>query len=1710
MITRSTIGVAMRKNIMSIQSSRRNRVKKILSLQLIFLIATCLSVNAQTFTMMDTILPPPGGFTLASQLNPVCSIPDSITCFDEVYGMVEISTAICNDTIFVEISAELLAGDLECNESFYRLTFDLTQSCPIPPPDGTLVAFDASCEGVTKISNTGPIIDNPADLVVECYAEIQDSITSQIARYESGEGVTISCDYGYTVTSSTVVSLMGDCNGQTYDVEYYIIEDECGMRTDTAMQTFTIVNSFPTLTCPPMDTVECHSDIASLAAMQSTNIEGTLILCDYNYTVTPKEVTFTDDCSMTLYNVEYLAEEVPCGRKDSCIQIIEILNNKPGITTCPADMTVTCFDDIAADTSALVFTTSCMLTATRAASAPVADAMNSACGEMSGDIYRIIYTVTDGCGRDSSCTQTFTIDNQGPMIVQSSCPPAVLISAPIFADTINDYKLEDVVLSGEICDTIIIKGSVEVIAVGMDPMCDGQTLQIKYYVVDQCQRRDSCVQVINTIGGNDTTPPMAVCPPDTTVDCDLVYPAAMTYAEFDDLDGSATDNCDAPGDLDVTSEEVKTNIGQPCVQNFVLERTYIITDQANNEVSCVQLITVQDTIGPDLNVTLPNFTGLSCTDTIPDAITEIDSFFVYAGLDFQCALTGSGIGVSMPMTGSGTGICVDNCVNNSELWVNHIDSPASVGDLSFCPLDNNTITRTYYISDNCGNFDTLEQRFIFEEINEGPILDCQSDTILITDSKNCFTRELPTPPGVTSVCGSGLDSLYIVNMLDSLTIGEHIITWEAKDSCKRHAFCNQTVVVKDKTAPTITCNGDSLAICMTSSTLTMGIDQIAHSVNDNCDDHIDVAFSLDGSTFTPTIDFTCSDIDSVIMITIRAMDLSGNSSICMTAVVLSDCVPPVFNACLHPITVTCTDTLNLGNLSNLGSIAELIVTDQCGLDTIVELIPLDTGFKCKSGGGVVRTVTRIFEATDIHGNKSTCEQEISVINDDPFTEEDIMWLPDIEVACGASTSVDSLGQPGIMSDACSQILFDHRDMTFDLQTNACRRIMRIWKVIDWCQFDRDAMPVAGQWIDTQYIDIVSGLPPVLNGPFPDKDLCATDCSGGRFQMSFDGRAGCAEFGVFGYLYNIQLEDGRVIQSTGNNIDQELPLGTHNVILTIKDNCHQISTESFKITMKDCKAPALVCINGLVVNLMDTTPPMVPLWASDFSNGTKDNCTAESEIIYSFTADTSATQQIFTCNQADRNLGVTIFATDEHGNQSSCETRLEVQSNGINCAAFLEAGEDVADEETEEEENVEGESTNSEDEVVTQTDEVAMVSGLIATYKGEGIMNTEVNIQSPAMDEYKITSEGGDYAFESLDMYKDYMVRPSKNDDVLNGVSTLDIVLIQKHILGLNIISDPYLRIAADVNGSKHVSATDLVELRKLILGSIEAFSNNQSWRFVDASYDLDQNDPWNFPEEVEYLDLENNQMSTDFVGIKVGDINGNASVNLSQKTAETRSSEKMVLAIENTSFNDGDNLIVELVADKAIELSGMQLAFRIDDNLELVDVISDKLNIRNDHYRIVGNELIISWTQNELAEISVGDELFKLALRAKGSGRVLESIQLIRDRLPAEVYDGDLEIFDLVIDAANSDRVSFKLYQNKPNPFIAATEIEFYLPRTMEASLITYDVKGQILLKKTARYESGLNHLLVTKDELGISSGVIYYRLEAGDYSGVKTMILIE
>ena len=91
---------------------------------------------------------------------------------------------------------------------------------------------------------------------------------------------------------------------------------------------------------------------------------------------------------------------------------------------------------------------------------------------------------------------------------------------------------------------------------------------------------------------------------------------------------------------------------------------------------------------------------------------------------------------------------------------------------------------------------------------------------------------------------------------------------------------------------------------------------------------------------------------------------------------------------------------------------------------------------------------------------------------------------------------------------------------------------------------------------------------------------------------------------------------------------------------------------------------------------------------------------------------------------------------------------------------------------------------------------------------------------------------------------------------------------------------------------------------------------------------------------------------------------------------------------------------------------------------------------------------------------------------------------------------------------------SFVLEQNYPNPFNPETTISFQLAKNSKINLTIYNMEGKLIkrlesgLRDAGSYEIKWNGL----DERGqqVTSGVYFYRLDTGEFSDMKKMILIK
>jgi len=393
-------------------------------------------------------------------------------------------------------------------------------------------------------------------------------------------------------------------------------------------------------------------------------------------------------------------------------------------------------------------------------------------------------------------------------------------------------------------------------------------------------------------------------------------------------------------------------------------------------------------------------------------------------------------------------------------------------------------------------------------------------------------------------------------------------------------------------------------------------------------------------------------------------------------------------------------------------------------------------------------------------------------------------------------------------------------------------------------------------------------------------------------------------------------------------------------------------------------------------------------------------------------------------------------------------------------------------------------------------------GHVETPIGSRLEGIEVGLQiSNGETRTTVSDEDGIFYFEGVPSLSTVAYGGQINtNDFDNGVSTLDLVLIQRHILSLAPFTSPYKMVAADVNGSETITGADVVELRRLILGVTDAFSNS-SWK-LSSELEVDGN----FPQVNAYPTItlsDQDVMDLVLKGIKIGDVNHSAEV------LENRSSTSIGFSIQDQDVKAGELVEVVVNSENYENLFGYQFTLNTS-GLELVDVLSGELNMAMENIGVIDAEtLTVSYASSEAETAS---NLFTLVMRAKQSGNVLDMISMTSSITMAESYveAGD-EIAVANIKLVDPrDALNYALDQNEPNPFKDQTVIGWTMGKDAEATLTVYDVQGRVIYSLTGDYTKGDHTISLDREELQGVSGVLYYQLESGDFTATKKMILMD
>lgn len=779
-----------------------------------------------------------------------------------------------------------------------------------------------------------------------------------------------------------------------------------------------------------------------------------------------------------------------------------------------------------------------------------------------------------------------------------------------------------------------------------------------------------------------------------------------------------------------------------------------------------------------------------------------------------------------------------------------------------------------------------------------------------------------------------------------------------------------------------------------------------------------------------------------------------------------------------------------------------------------------------------------------HNGPVTATQTIFFVDCNPYyitddncfdfdPDDGVVWPCDADLSdCNASIDPNVTGRPVISNeDNCSLVAVKYDDEIFDVVPNACFKVLRTWTILDWCQYDPSISLTDGRWTYQQTILVNDGTPPVLMScadltfcdPAAAFDPIAGACVG-EAVLVLDSVMDCSPEETLVFEYKIDLDNDGAYDITVSEYGQtggsnsfatepdnardasgKYPLGTHKILWSVEDACGNLATCTYLFTIEDCKAPTPYCRLGIITTVMPSVGE-IELWAEDYNIGSSDNCPGSLSFYFDSLAMNAA--RTFDCSELGVNeLDIWVF--DASGNKDRCRVTVEIQDPTDACG----------------------------------TSPVVAIRGVAARhFDSEGVADVNFSLYNIATQHgrHETTDAAGAYAFTAVPTGEPYELSPEKDDDPMNGVSTRDLIFIQRHLLGIQDLDSPHKLIAADINRSNHVSAKDLVDLRKMILGLHTEFRSmhpdQRSWRFVAEPHSFtDPTQPFGFPEKWRVDSLARSAQRVDFTAVKVGDVDGTSSANVAAGLV-ARSGERLVLGLQDLPADAvaGETLSLPVFGSGVHMLSGFQMTLYLDPAVAILDSVKSGLaGLTPAHFAAVPGSpglYTFSWHAETGAVAPDGDAagrgagtaataagdakerapLFELVLHLRQGGSLRGHVSINSRVTAAEAYDARFDIIPVQLDVLgdNSRAAVCELYQNAPNPFSDFTVIGFDMDESRPVQLFIYDSKGKVVWYRRMDARAGYNAVELSQEELpGV--GVYYYQLDAESFTRTRKMVLV-
>lgn len=1256
--------------------------------------------------------------------------------------------------------------------------------------------------------------------------------------------------------------------------------------------------------------------------------------------------------------------------------------------------------------------------------------------------------------------------------------------------------------------------------------------------------KDVCWGYINFIDG--TKPEFMTHSVDTITACGTI--------NFDAIGADLTkpniiDNCDS---ITLKAIDYELFSGDECSPM----RTYLVkweaTDQCNNKATQIDTLKV---LRPTLDsiMKLADVT-LSCGEDNPETMEDYERLGI----------------VRIPMEGDTIVLSTDYYVCNFILTKSDeiVPHPGGKKVARYWAVVDGCSNLPFPI--------TVDTQLIEFIDTLAPTIDCSpygsladAQSIPLPEDACSMAVTLPKPTA-TDVCATPKVEMFKVEQLidgewvriannlgeaGALACDSFRVGWQAidlgLDSMALRDTCLQYFRLDDRTPPRAIC-GDEIQIAYDSEGTRLFASEIDHQATDICG-ITKVEIRIAGGEWAEYIDFVCTDVHKDFDAQLRFTDKGDNRNICGFKITLLDIVPP-FCGDLPDFNGTCDNFHN----EQFGPTSDADEDGQFSDDEWIDLngnlldeynnefgnpqcednlacVPFSSEQQYQmiyEQCGVVKGRRR-YRIIDWNGQGIASEWKMQEINI-AYTPGWSFTLPvDFFGECGATVPDANIV---IENGACDLIGWEHEDQVFDIVQDACYKVIRTYHIINWCNYvqgqapielGRDENPLGlvydektitaadienyGYFTYVQVLKVTDNTAPTLSinevqtciygvgdadpAGVEDQTLGAApyECDTVRI-FSVEARdCDQSAFKNFSFTYEVYEDDILVETGEASKFFWTVqPKIKYTVRFTVYDNCGNENTLTKDYEFWDCSRPSVVCIP--VVNVEIRGDGTARVDAIEFNKGSWDNCTPQSALRHKIwhksisvipptdkesVADLPSTIYL----DCDYRLAQQVFhyVLDAEGNYDFCDAIVNVGN-----ASGICIGDPIA--------------------------ERAVVAGNIQTREGALVEAVNIEIMGAGIMPSTATSTNGDFTLD-LDKGQAYEVVPTKQTEPLNGVTTFDLIVISKHILGIKDFTTPYQYIAADVNQSGTITAFDLVQLRQLILNIIPAFPNNNSWRFVDAKYAFATDTPLteDFKERITINNHQADMMDANFVAIKIGDLNGSASANTLQTNEARTAPNTTTIDLIDRTLQAGELFTIDFKKADLQELEGYQFALDFT-GLELMN-IQEGL-VKSHHFGQTlqnRNMLLSSWDRLSGSTEPTSDQthLFSLQFKAHTAGKLSDFLHLQPKILTTQAYTHQGEIIDLALRFTTTTTKGFTLEQNRPNPFKETTSIGFQLPKAGKATLTILDVQGRVLLQRAKDFSRGSHQWIIEGQSL-TTKGILYYQLATANEVLTKKMMRIE